>query len=81
MQILKGKMPNANNIALRIGACAAVAGTAYYIYKYSTSSMAATTQKSLIDIRHQAVDVPVRPFFTGLSISIRLIFVKRNATR
>ena len=62
MQKLVEGTLRAKKVAISVSACAAVAGTVYYMYNYTglSESMANKVQENLIDIRRQAIDVPVR---------------------
>ena len=60
MQKLVEGTLRAKEVAISVSACAAVAGTVYYLYNYTGLSMANKVQENLIDIRRQAIDVPVR---------------------
>ena len=55
------KGPKAEKIALGLGVCAALFGTAYCLHKYisTPSSLQMAENLSKMDIEHQAIDVPV----------------------
>ena len=54
----KYKAPRAEQIAVGIGLCAAIGGTAYCVHKYLNASRANTLFANM-DLGHQADDVPV----------------------
>ncbi|CAB4001011.1 long-chain-fatty-acid-- ligase 1-like [Paramuricea clavata] len=57
------KRPRAEQIAVGIGVCAAVCGTAYCLHKYifTPPSLLMAEETAKMDIEHQAIDVPDIP--------------------
>jgi hypothetical protein len=53
----KYKGPRAEQIAVGLGVCAAVCGTAYCLHKYIFTPRSLPMAE--IDIEHQGIDVPV----------------------
>lgn len=55
------KGSRAEQIAVGIGVCAAVCGTAYCLHKYilTPPSLLMAEETAKMDIEHQAIDIPV----------------------
>ena len=76
----KYKAPRAEQIAVGIGLCAAIGGTAYCVHKYLLAPTSTNTLFANMDLQHQADDVPDIPGAKRSAYSEELLDSYEGAT-